>query len=244
MPVAALTWTLTPAQLYVLWNDLGLADFPYPLDVVEPTTVEPEGIAAELAAAGLLEDGQPKPALDDALRLLAQRQVWVDSIWLPDEHAPAPFRVVGVPGTEDAVLVTQLPGVEPDRGGELVMRVVTSTMLARETVDLLPSVGPGGHPPVGASAVDLRNGSLPSDHPLRVLLAAPHPRLGQIAANHDHEGGHRRSSVIRWFDRPDDGRYLLLVTTDDQGEHLTICPADTDTLTAALARELDAVTKN
>lgn len=242
MTVTDATWTLTPRQLYVLWGDLGLADFPYPLDVTEPAEIEPEDIARELAAAGLLEGGQPKPALDEALRLLAQRRVWVDSIWLPDERSPSPHRVVGVWGDEDGVLVAQTPGEPYERGGALSMRMIGPPVIARETVGLLPPERPGGHAPVTVAAEELREATLGREHPVTRLLTDGHLRVGQLAANRHHDGCHHRSAVIRWFDRPDDGRYLVILAAGDDGEVVTVSPADQSVLAAALDHELRSLT--
>jgi hypothetical protein len=144
---------------------------------------------------------------------------------------------VGVRGEQDGVLVTQLPGARVDLGGDLSMRIISSARMTEEIVEALPPERPGEHPPVTVAAADVVAGAVTPTHPISKLLACRHTRLGQLAANLRTGATAHRSPVIRWFDRPDDGRYVI-VPTRPGGETITVTPADPIVLATAIDREI------
>jgi hypothetical protein len=265
-------WRLSAVQVDQLWEFLGLGDYPFPIEVrsygesdVERRVLR-HRIRDELQQAGLLRGDRLDADLEVALRLLARPECSIDSVWLPDEHANSPVRVLAARSGRAALLAAQLPGESEHAGGEMLFREIHPSGLVAAVVGELPPAPAGRRPAVTAPASVFggHRGPVPghdgdsgsvlisntprasrSERDLRVfrdVLDAPHPRAGQIAANYrDAAGRRRRSPVLRWFDNADDGRYLLTTETRGGDARITLRPADGNQLGTQVQAALNSV---
>lgn len=252
-------WHLSAEQWDVLTGMVGLQErYPSPIQVrthgrtdVARARVR-DRVRAELEQAGLMRAGRVDPDLEDALRLLHRPATWIDSVWLPDETAEEPVRVLAARGGSAAVCAQQRPG-EP---GATLLEVIPSAGLAAAVVGNLPAQPPGRRPAVMVPLDAPRR-----DHGLLVsasasvgrgarertaaetILNAPHPRAGQIAANvRDPAGKVHRSTVLRWCDNDGDGRYQVAVSRQSDGhEWLAVGPSDARRLGAGVQRLLSSL---
>jgi hypothetical protein len=265
----AVSWRLSAVQVDQVWEFLGLGDYPYPIEVRShgQTDVERRAlrhrVRDELRGAGLLRADRLDADLEAALRLIARAECWVDSVWLPDEHADSPMRALAARTGRAALLAVQLPGESEHAGGDLLLREIHPSGLVAAVVGELPTAPAGRRPAVTAPASafggpataprEETGGVLVSGSPgagraerdLRTfeeVLDAPHRRAGQLAANHrDAAGRRRRSAALRWFDNPDDGRYLLVDESDGREARSTLRPVDAHQLGARAQAALNSV---
>jgi hypothetical protein len=250
------SFLLTPRQLDVLWEDLGLGRLPYPLDVpsVGSTAEERrrlrEDVLAELG-------GHPDALLTDLLRLLAHHDIAVDMV----AHIGRPVRAIAASDRHHAVLAV----LANDKIG---LAEVRPTALAKSIVDLLPenSSGPGnartllvqtlhravalyvnpgenGDDPWGDDDLDERaalvKAGLSGDDAKGVAeLAANRVAGGQFGVSYSEGGvtGKRAPVLINWFDTYQ-GRYLMV----PDGQWLSIAPTDNERITARIATVLSTV---
>ncbi|ACU40023.1 ESX secretion-associated protein EspG [Actinosynnema pretiosum subsp. pretiosum] len=246
-------YLLTPRQLDVLWQDLGLGRLPYPLDV--PSLGATEAERARLREQVLAElGGQPDHRLVSLLRLLADHRVSVDAI----AHVERPIRAVAVSDGDRAALAV----IDSGSVGLLEIR---PTSLARSIVEVLPAgaAGPGSSlslrvetmsaavamqgqsdgdedDPWGDSEVDERTalqraGLSREDATALSELAANRKAGGQFGVSHGGGGGYRaqRAGVtITWFDTHQ-GRYLMV----RENGWLSLAPTDND----RIASRIDSV---
>ena len=263
-------WRLTPLQFEHVWEYLGGQDVPLPLQVVshgedaEERLVLRRRVAEELRAAGLLRGERLDGELERAVRLLQHPQHWTQSVWMPDEHTDSPARVLAASSGSQAVLARQEPGPVEHAGGELAFAPVPAPAVPRAVIGQLPPAPPGRRSAVRLSADGVGPQPLSEEPPDGVLVDAgvrvseedrarraladlvggSHPAAGEITANaRDRVGRVRRSRVLRWFDNPGDGRYLLTVGPGrDRTELITVLPATAADLEDQLRRLHAAVT--
>ncbi|MFN2495658.1 MAG: ESX secretion-associated protein EspG [Pseudonocardiaceae bacterium] len=251
-------WQLSAAQWDVLTEWLGLEGYPAPLRVrshghtdVERARVRAE-VSAELGQLGLLRGGRVDADLEAALRLLHRPSAWVRSVWLPDNAADQPVRVVAAQGGRAGVCAAQYP----DPPGATMLEVIPAAALAAAVVAKLPPHPPGRSPAVTLSlevntAPDrgvlvtvptARTSAERSRAAAAAILDQPHSRAGQIAAVvRDPSGRVRRSDVLRWCDNPD-GRYQVTISRGPRGpESLVVAPGDPHRLGAGVQRLLASV---
>jgi EspG family len=254
-----MSWRLTPAQTDLVWQFLGLGDYPFPIQVRSHGGDEAErsvlrrGVREELRVMGLLSvSDRLEPEFKTVLRLLVRAELWIDSVWFPDELSESPVRTLAMSSGHVALLATQLPGESAHEGGDLLLREIHPSGLVAAVLGELPPAPPGRLPAVAMPAMDLGPqrrreeddgfgsvmvaGSPRTTRAARELkllqdiVGAVHPRAGQIAANRrDGQGRKHRSAVLRWCDNADDGRYLL-----HAGRHVTLEPADGQRLGARI----------
>ncbi|GDY34058.1 ESX secretion-associated protein EspG [Gandjariella thermophila] len=263
-------WRLSAVQVDQLWEFLKLGDYPFPIEVRSYGGSDVERLALrgrvrdELRAARLLRGERLDADLEAALRLLVRAEAWLDSVWLPDEHADSPMRVLAARSGPAALLALQLPGESEHTGGDLILREIHPSGLVAAVVGELPAAPAGRRPPATAPASafggatrstsdDTGGGVLISNSPrpsrserdiavFRDVLDAAHPRAGQIAANHrDATGRRRRSPVLHWFDNADDGRYLLIAETHRGEPEITLRPVDAHQLGTHVQAALNSV---
>lgn len=239
---------ISPVALDFLWEALGAGEPPYPLDIVSHgATVDGRAmlrrrIREELVAGRLLDrSGRLEPQLEDWLLALANPELSVDSVFLPDAGAPA-VSVLAASGRGSAVLAVQ------QRDG-LRLRPIPRDGLVSAIVGMLPPAPRGSEisisvPQQELAAVGARNAPAgrASDQETRKALAKltamPNRRGGQIAVNSRTDmRGRRRSPVLTWFDN-ESGRYL----TQTRNDWVTIAPADAATLRHRIGEMVASVT--
>lgn len=141
----------------------------------------------------------------------------------------------------------QEPGPQEHAGGDVALGPLAPDALIRAVVGQLPPARPGRTPQVRITALHARAeepeesgmvlarpGGQDDQGPeqvFRELVEAPHTAMGQIGANiRDHAGRVHRSPVLRWFDNPGDGRYVLVPDPRQARQVVTLAPVDASQL--------------
>ena len=238
---------ISPIALDFLWEALDAGEPPYPLEVqshgatVDSRAMLRRRIREDLVASRLLDNrGRLEPQLEDWLLALANPDLSIDSVFLPDTGAPA-VSALAASGRGSAVLAVQ-------QQDGLRLRSIPRDGLVSAVVGMLPPARRGSETSISLPANELATvggragGGRASDQETRKALAKltamPNQRGGQIAANSRSDmRGRRRSQVLSWFDN-ESGRYL----TQTKNDWVTIAPADAATLRHRIGEMLTSVT--
>ncbi len=239
---------ISPIALDFLWEALDAGEPPYPIEIqAHGSTVDGRAmlrrrIREDLVAGQLLDrSGRLEPQLEDWLLALANPELSVDSVFLPDTGAEA-VAAIAASGRGAAVLAVQ------QKDG-LRLRSIPRDGLVSAIVGMLPPARRGSEISISLPSNELamagaRNAPAGrvSDQETRKALARltamPNQRGGQIAANSRTDmRGRRRSPVLSWFDN-ETGRYL----TQTKNDWVTIAPADAATLRHRIGEMVASVT--
>jgi len=229
-------WLISPIALDFLWEALAAGEPPYPIEVqshgstVDSRRMLRQRVREDMVAKGLLTPaGRIEPQLEDWLLAVANADLSIDSVFLPELDAE-PVLALAAAGRGSAVLAIQ------QKNG-LLLRPIPRDGLVSAIVGMLPPARRGTETSISLPANELaavggRGGGAgrASDQETRKALAKltgmPNKRGGQIGVNSRTEmRGRRRSAVLSWFDN-DGGRYL----TQSRSDWVTIAPADAATL--------------
>lgn len=241
---------LNPMALDFLWEALDAGEPPYPIEVqahgatVDSRTALRRRMREELVANRLLDhSGRLEPRLEDWLTTLANSDLSIDSVFLPELDAP-PVLVLAALGRSGAVLAIQ-------QQGGLRLRPIPPDGLVSAIVGLLPPNRRGTEPSISMPAAELatvggrgqtgeRASTADTRKAVARLRATPNQRGGQIAVNSRNDmRGRRRSPVLSWFDN-ETGRYL----TQSRNDWVTVAPADAATLRHRIGEMVATVTSD
>jgi hypothetical protein len=233
---------LSLPEFDVLWEDLGLGDVPFPLEVPGHGRTLEERARIQ---AGVQEELRERGAeAGPMLRLLARPELTVDLVAQLDGRM---VRAVAAGRGRHAVRAVQL-----DKS--VVLTRIRDTAVISSVVDLLPASrpGPGRSVTVPVSALARGAGSgvlrpaggAANHHVERRLIAAvmarPLRRVGQLGIMLRDDRGRRRLPGVAWFDT-DQGRYASTVRRGADGEDwTTLTPADNAQLVHRLEEMLAA----
>ncbi|MCT2582537.1 ESX secretion-associated protein EspG [Actinophytocola gossypii] len=223
-----------PLALDFLWEALGAGELPYPLEVrshgatMDERAALRRRVSEDLVSAGLIDHGgRLEPELEDWFGVLAQPDLSIDSVFLPELDAP-PVLALAAAGRAGAVLAVQ-------HRQELRLRPIPRDGLVSAIVAMLPGAPRGTEQSISVPAAELaavpagaaqRTSDVETRKALATLTAMPNRRGGQIGVNSRTDvRGRRRSPVLSWFDN-DSGRYL----TQTRDGWATFAPADAATL--------------
>jgi hypothetical protein len=237
---------ISPIALDFLWEALDAGEPPYPLEIqshgatVDSRAMLRRRVREDMVANRLLDNsGRLEPQLEDWLLALANPDLSIDSVFLPDTGAPA-VSALAASGRGSAVLAVQ-------QQDGLRLRSIPRDGLVSAIVGMLPPARRGSETSISLPSNELatvggRAGGRTSDQETRKALAKltamPNQRGGQIAANSRSEmRGRRRSQVLSWFDN-ESGRYL----TQSKNDWVTIAPADAATLRHRIGEMVASVT--
>lgn len=250
-------WRFTPTELLVLWPLLEVGEFPYPFDVRASGATTDEwahlqsAARQRLSSGGVVHEGRLDADVEAALRTLVRPRVTVDAYGFFGDGAESVVRVLGAHSGGPGVVGVQLPGRSEHVGGDLTVEIVPAARLAAAVVAALPAAPQGQQPALRLAASELtrdRSDSLarpvaltPGERgraQLATLTEGPVAGAGQFGVSvFDGPELVQRSSELRWFDRVDDGRYLMSI----EGA-VTVRGADSTTLADALRDQLDRLT--
>lgn len=236
---------ISPIALDFLWEALDAGEPPYPLEIqshgatMDSRAALRRQIREQLVAGQLLDNtGRLEPQLEEWLGVLAQADLSIDSVFLPERAAPP---VLALAAARHGVAVL---AIEQQDG--LRLREIPSDGLVSAIVGLLPGARRGTETSVSLPA-DQLSGAGPgaeraSDAETRKALARitaqPNLRGGQIAVNSRNDmRGRRRSPVLSWFDN-ESGRYL----TQARDGWVTVAPADAAALRKRISEMVTWVT--
>ena len=237
---------ISPIALDFLWEALDAGEPPYPLEIhshgatMDSRRMLRQRVREDLVANQLLDpSGRLEPQLEDWLLALANADLSVDSVFLPEAGAE-PVLALAASGRGSAVLaVQQHTGLRltPIPKDGLVSTIVGMLPPARRGAETSISLPANELAAVGARGVE-RASDLETRKALAKLTALPNRRGGQIAVNSRTEmRGRRRSTVLSWFDN-ETGRYL----TQSRNDWVTIAPADAATLRHRIGEMVREVT--
>lgn len=233
---------LSVTELDVVWRAAGFGALPLILDVPSPGATHAERAELEhqvwtgLMARGLADDpGQAHARLADRLETIAKCG---KSLQLRVFGADAVRAILATRGHHNVLGVL---------GERFHLSAVPATGRAATLVSLLPEVAAGrGHSVsvdtavFAAAAADpatthdaLRRNGLSTDD-ARTLLAMTTGtvRISQLVSER-HHGGRARSQPVSVLDTAA-GRYRVIRTVTDAGDHLTVTPASAAALASAL----------
>ncbi|GGP73159.1 ESX secretion-associated protein EspG [Saccharothrix coeruleofusca] len=233
--------TLSLPEFDVLWEDLRAGAVPYPFGIAQHglTLDERARIRADVHAGlerrGLVRRGGPEPELANALRLLAEPEVRITVMGMPDAATEELLRALVAARGGDAVLAVQ-------RGDVVRLEPLRDVSLAAAAVSVLPRQRPGPGRPVTvpASALGPRapregfarpvRGSADDDvRALLAMLAGPITGTGHFSVTVE---GRPPAAPVSWIDTPR-GRYA-----GTGREWLTVAPADHDGLARRISQAL------
>ncbi len=241
---------LSPLALDFLWEALDAGDLPYPLEVTSHgATMDSRAMLRrrmrdEMVAGQLLDHtGRLEPRLEEWLGTIAQPDLSIDSVFLPDLNQPA-VSVLAASGRAGAVLAIQRPD-------GLLLRSIPSDGLVSAIVSMLPPAKRGTETSISVPIEELarqpvsaragggggeRASVAETRKALAKLTSLPNQRGGQLAVNiRTDMRGRRRSPVLSWFDN-ETGRYLTQTRGSTDGTNwVTVAPADAATLRQRLA---------
>ncbi len=239
---------ISPIALDFLWEALDAGEPPYPLEIqahgatVDGRAMLRRRIREELVAGQLLDrSGRLEPQLEDWLLALANPELSVDSVFLPDPGAES-VAALAASGRGSAVLAVQ-------RKDGLRLRSIPRDGLVSAIVGMLPPARRGSEISISLPTNELamagarnapagRGSDQETRKALARLTAMPNQRGGQIAVNSRTDmRGRRRSPVLSWFDNQT-GRYL----TQTNNDWVTIAPADAATLRHRIGEMVASVT--
>lgn len=236
---------LGPLAVDFLWEALGAGELPYPLEsrshgaTMDERDALRRRVREDLVADGLIDArGRLEPELEDWFGTLAQPDLSIDAVFLP-ELAAAPVLALAAAGRAGAVLAVQ-------HQHELRLRSVPRDGLVSAIAGLLPAAQRGTEQSISVPADELALVS--AGGPTRVsdvdrkslvkLNGMANRRGGQFGVNSRTEmRGRRRSPVLSWFDNVS-GRYL----TQTRDGWTTIAPTDSATLRHRLGELVREVT--
>lgn len=211
---------MTPDQFAMAWSRTDGDRIPYPL-------------AVRLSARDTAERAAQLPALTDwcertldadleaALRVLARPDVCVEVFGerTGEDGVTKPVRVLGAASGNVAVVASQRPGSERDRGAELTVIAGGATSLPGRVVSMLPGcpagTGPRLNAPLSRVIEDSRNlVTMPVAGPteptrIRKLLRQRRDGIGQIVVSVRRDEELDPFGVLCWVDVAEDGRYLV-----------------------------------
>ncbi|MFI7675180.1 ESX secretion-associated protein EspG [Actinophytocola sp. NPDC049390] len=239
---------ISPIALDFLWEALDAGEPPYPLEIqahgatVDSRAMLRRRIREDLVAEQLLDrSGRLEPQFEEWLLALANPELSIDSVFLPDTGAES-VAAIAAGGRGSAVLAVQ------QRNG-LRLRSVPRDGLVSAIVGMLPPARRGTEISISLPSNELavagarnapagRTSDQETRKALAKLNAMPNQRGGQIAANSRTDmRGRRRSPVLSWFDN-ESGRYL----TQTKNDWVTIAPADAATLRHRIGEMVASVT--
>jgi ESX secretion-associated protein EspG len=237
---------IAPLALDFLWEALEAGEAPYPLEIhshgatVDERAALRRRVREDLVAGGLIDPaGRLDPELADWLGTIAQPDLSIDSVFLPDLDSP-PVLALAASGRAGAVLAVQRPD-------GLTLRPIPRDGLVSAIVGLLPGASRGSEQSVSVPAEELS--SVPAGAAARASTQEARQALARLTALHNHRGGQvgvnsrtdmrgrRRSPVLAWFDN-DTGRYL----SQTRAGWATIAPADTAALRHRIGELVTEVT--
>jgi hypothetical protein len=249
-------YVLSEREFDILCGDLGLGQVPYPLQVpsVGQTMSERarirEDVHRALAGRGLVDSGRVRAGLTDALTLLLQHDMSIDSVG----YAGGSLRALAVTDHDTAVLAWMT-------GDQVKLAEIRPTALAQSIVALLPAGEPGQSRAMSVQASALTAAveydSDDDDDPFagdddertaltkagvsgedaNALLDLARNRVagGQLGVS---ARGIRATPLITWFDTHQ-GRYLMV----SENSWLSFAPADNERIEQRLADVLAAATQ-
>ncbi|TCO58055.1 ESX secretion-associated protein EspG [Actinocrispum wychmicini] len=237
---------LSLPALDMLWEDMKLGTFPFPLEIrshgetVEERIRIKTAVYSDLERRGLVRGRRPEPELEDVLRLLARPTISIDAVAMVD-MAGEPTKAMVVATGRHALLAVQ---------GDLTVTLtsVRETALTSSIVEVLPHVKAGPGVPVSMPVDDLNaRGAHRRPDPedkmklqrLAAVMQRPVVRAGQFGITvRDPHGKATRLPGITWFDT-DAGRYMNVLRAASDGEEwLTLTPADSGRISHRLSEEL------
>jgi hypothetical protein len=239
--------SIDPVALDFLWEALDAGEPPYPIEIhshgatMDSRRALRHQVRERLVADRLLDHaGRLEPQLEEWLLALANADLSIDSVFLPELTAE-PVLALAATGRGSAVLAVQ------QRAG-LRLRSIPRDGLVTAIVSMLPPASRGTETSISMPAAELAavggrsTGERASDAETRQaytrLTALPNRRGGQIAVNSRTDmRGRRRSPVLSWFDN-ETGRYL----TQTRNDWATIAPADAAALRHRIGEMVTSVT--
>jgi hypothetical protein len=236
---------LSAVELDVVWRAESLGALPLVIDVPSPGTTHAERADLErrvwrdLERRELADDhGRPHWRLADLLAVIAHRRAALE------------FRVFGRDRRNGILATRGRTAVLAELRESVRLRRVPVTGLARTLLSLLPEERPGAGHSVSVDtgafahavrsadpAAALRRTGLDPDAARTLLaMATGAVRIAQFVAEwRDAQGRTTRSPVIAVHDTPA-GRYRTIRSATAAGDHLTVTPATSASLVAALGQ--------
>ncbi|MGK8489862.1 ESX secretion-associated protein EspG [Nocardia asiatica] len=241
-------WRFTALEFRTLWESTGRDVLPYPLQHQHTTEFRSESLRLRQAAARSL-----RPRIDDdllrAVEVLLAPEARVEVAGLAGRNRNRRLRAhAGVHDQHGAVAV-QEPGPDPERGGDVVLTLLSAGEVARAVVDVFPVCAPGQGKQLQASAEELRRPRPPVRDAWRPTPREEFERfftramtlIGHVGVyamgSVDNRHTHGRKD-FQLNDVEDDGRYVTF-----GADLLTIKPTTAERIAATLQQMIARTVK-
>ncbi|MFI7664521.1 ESX secretion-associated protein EspG [Nocardia sp. NPDC049526] len=209
---------LTGLEFEILWAAYGRDRLPYPLHYrTEIADFDELKRHREAAVGSLL--AKYSPELERAVEVLLEPDVRVESKGFGGADPSRTYRFHGAVRAQAGAALHQLPGPNPDSGGDVLVTYCAAEQVARHAVTALPACGPGTHPPLEIRRAEItaeRDRHIRRAHdvgPIEQLdriFQRPRSAFGEIAIcpGPALDARPTPSRGFWWMDYPD-GRYYV-----------------------------------
>lgn len=241
-------WRFSGLEFRVLWEKFGRDRLPYPLHH-RPSATTRDGLDRQWRAAAARCGPRVTEDLYGRLAVLAEPDTRIEVCGFARGDHPADVRMhAGIRGVR-ATLAVQLPGTDPDSGGDVLVRGMDAARLPAAIASTLPPVPAGAHDPVRFRRSDLHSerrgpvlspaGTVGRRGQALAVLGRPRAGIGEITvfagASYDRRPT-GDGAGIHWIDVAGDGRYSLA-----EREDVVVAPASEPALAAEIERLIGRV---
>ncbi|QNG18157.1 ESX secretion-associated protein EspG [Rhodococcus triatomae] len=208
-------WQIRGDQFGALWHGAGQDRSPLPFSLVGSARThdaherEQEAIRAAFAV-------EEREGVRDAVRVLADPEVYVEiSGETVDER---PLRIIGAQVQRWSAVAVQLPGSNPEVGGDVVLGAGITDDLAPLLIGVIPQNAGGSktfarndepEPDHFSGSVLQSAGSVPAAPRFEDAVRAGYAGRGTIRVFRGPRHTRADLAMIRWFDLAGDGRYMI-----------------------------------
>lgn len=246
--MSELRWRFDGLAFRIALEVLGRDRMPYPLSYRHPRVEHRDDYERECAQAAARVQRVFDERLHRALSVLLEPEVRVEVHGFQGPRAEQPVRIhAGISG-QVATVAVQHPGRTREHGGDVVLTMCYSHLVATEIAARLPRFAGGRHAPFSARRSDLDR-PVYSRHPNRLapeeelarFVQRPRVGTGEISVHpgiaidaRPTDDGH----AFIWLDYPDDGRYVLV---NHDADAFSVSPAPVDELVRQLQYRIEAL---
>lgn len=240
-------WRCTGLEFQVLWRELGRDRLPYPL-CFRPAADDQDDLDRQRRAAAQHWAPRVTERLHHHLTVLAEPDIRLEVVGFAGVGFATRIRMHAGLHSSGATLAIQLPGVDADTGGDVLIRGVSPAQIPQAVAAALPAAPAGSRGALRFRRRDLDASAGPllvsagagrvRDEAL-ALLRRPRTGIGEVTAFAGVAYDSRPTTDgigLHWLDFDGDGRYTMRESDD-----VVVAPAATTDLAGEIQRLVDAI---
>jgi len=245
MPTAN-AWKLTQIEFYCAWRALGRDRMPFPLEFRSDTEVASDfERECAIAAQRVVNLAQADPGIYQAMEILAQPRVRVETLGYRRDGRDRMVRMHAAIGDGAGTLLAQEPGAATDleAAGDIRIYLHGPGGAVKRMVSLLPDVPPGTAPGISVNRLDLAPQETwsasetrsPREQAMR-FFRQPYRTYLEIKVDLGPalDGWQDGGDYLQVVDFDKTGRYLLTL-----GNRIEATPLTADKLRATIQHRID-----